>query len=138
MFRDTDRLEPYYLAALALVKLEYLFRSKKIQAEMKPARFHILLAARLLMDQTQFSQLNSNDMGKRCDAMIKTFHKDWEKILVEAAERVKKAANNNLDRDYIRTEPVTESLLENFGFKKPSPKGSTIAVPGVSAIGGAR
>jgi hypothetical protein len=135
MFCDTDRLEPYYLAAFALVKLEYLFRSKKIQTQMKPARFHILLAARLLMDPTQFSRLNSNDMGKRCDAMIKTFHKDWEKILIEAVERVKKAANDNLDRDYVRTEPVTEALLESFGYKKPGPKAATIMVPGVTATG---
>lgn len=102
MFCESDRLEPYYLAALALVKLEYLFRSKKIDSQMKPARFHILLAARLLMDATQFSKLNSNDLGKKCDAMIKRFQKDWESILLEAVKRVIKAAQGNLDRDYIR------------------------------------
>jgi hypothetical protein len=96
MFCDSDRLEPYYLAALALVKLEYLFRSEKIDAQMKPAWFHIF---------------------RRCDAMIKAFLKDWEKILAEAVKRVMAAAKGNLDRDYIRTEPGTEALLEQFGYK---------------------
>lgn len=135
MFCDGDCLEPYYLAALALVKLEYLFRSKKIDPQMKPARFHILLAARLLMDATQFTKLNSNDMSKRCDAMIKRFQKDWESVLLEAVTRVATASKGNLDRDYIRTEPVTDALLEQFGIKKPGPKGATVIVPGASAVG---
>jgi len=135
MFCDGDCLEPYYLAALALVKLEYLFRSKKIDTQMKPARFHILLAARLLMDATQFAKLNSNDLAKRCDVMIKKFQKDWEAILLEAVKRVAVAAKDNLDRDYIRTEPVTDALLEQFGIKKPGPKGATIVVPGAATTG---
>jgi hypothetical protein len=74
------------------------------------------------MDATQFSKLNSNELGKKCDAMIKRFQKDWESILLEAVNRVITAAQGNLDRDYIRTEPVTDALLDQFGIKKPGSK----------------
>jgi len=43
MFVDTDRSEPYYVAALALYRLEQLFKSKKIDAKYKAARFQIFI-----------------------------------------------------------------------------------------------
>lgn len=125
MFCPTDRMEPYYLAAYSLYRLEYLFRSKKIEAALKPARFHILLAARLLMDRGHLPAMNSHDMQKRCAEMMNRFWNDWEAILVAAAEEVRKVAKGNFDRDYIRTEPITEAILEAFGHKKPGPKSVT-------------
>src|SRR3979411_2780128 len=50
IYVKAHRLEPYYVAALAAYKLELQYRSQKIAANYKPARYHLLLAARLLMD----------------------------------------------------------------------------------------
>ena len=46
IFAKGHRLEPYYLAALALYRLDINFRTQRIEPKLKPARFHILLAAR--------------------------------------------------------------------------------------------
>ncbi len=48
IFGDNHRLEPYYVSALGLYRLEYLFRNQSLDAKYKPARFHTLLAFRLL------------------------------------------------------------------------------------------
>ena len=65
IFNDNDRLEPYYVAAYALYKLEYLFRNRKIDAKYKPARYLILLAACLSVDPQPLKPLNANDVGRR-------------------------------------------------------------------------
>lgn len=47
IFGVDHRLEPYYVAALALYRLEYFFRNQSLDPKNKPARYHILYAARL-------------------------------------------------------------------------------------------
>jgi hypothetical protein len=69
--------------------------------------------------------------------MIKKFQKDGESILLQAVKLVMAAAQDNLDRDFIRTEPVTDALLEQFGIKKPGLKGATVVVPSVASVGSA-
>ena len=43
IFVEMHRLEPYYVAAYTLYKLEYLFRNSRLAAAYKPARFHFCL-----------------------------------------------------------------------------------------------
>ena len=50
VFGDEHQLEPYYAASYASYVLETRFRTKNTAAAYKPARYHILLAARLLVD----------------------------------------------------------------------------------------
>ncbi|HWP55044.1 MAG TPA: AIPR family protein, partial [Pyrinomonadaceae bacterium] len=59
IFAEGHRMEPYYVAAFTLYKLEYLFRSKQLDPKYKPARFHILLATRLLAADEQVPRSNS-------------------------------------------------------------------------------
>jgi hypothetical protein len=63
IFGPDHKLEPYYLAALALYRLEYLFRNQALDAKYKPARYHILLAVRLLMTSAQPPATTSNAMA---------------------------------------------------------------------------
>jgi hypothetical protein len=53
MFVDSDKLEPYYVAAFALYRIEQFFRSGKLEVKYKPARYQILLAARLTMNSAR-------------------------------------------------------------------------------------
>lgn len=48
IFAKDHKMDPYYTSAFALYKLEYLFRTNRLDAKYKSARFHILLALRLL------------------------------------------------------------------------------------------
>lgn len=46
IFSGNHKLGPYYASAYALYRLEQLFRSRAIPSEFKPARYHMLMAAR--------------------------------------------------------------------------------------------
>ena len=117
MFRNTDRMEPYYVAALAWYKIEQLFRSKRLAAGYKPARYQILLAVRLLMDEEPVGAMNSNKMAKRCEKMMEIL---WDEertdaLFAKAAGMVDELAGAGWNRDSIRTEPVTKAIFERFG-----------------------
>jgi hypothetical protein len=114
IFVEGHRLEPYYVAALTLYRLEYLFRNQKLAPEYKPARFHILLAVRLLITPTPLPKMNSHDMEKYCKIITDVL---WnvskaDDIFVQAAEAVETVAGRNFHRDNIRTQPFTENIIE--------------------------
>ena len=117
MFSEADRLEPYYVAAFSLFTLDQQFKTKKMPPKYKPARYHLLLAARLLMDGKPLPPMSSGDMGKRCDMMTKMLWTDSDKLFSRAQTIIDTVAKNNYDRDHIRTEPITNAILQKFGQK---------------------
>jgi hypothetical protein len=67
IFGKGHRMEPYYTAAFTLCRLEYLFRNGRLEAKYKPARFHILLAVRLLANPESLPRfMNSRDVEDYC------------------------------------------------------------------------
>jgi hypothetical protein len=108
------RLEPYYLAALAAYKLELQYRAQKISAQYKPARYHLLLAARLLMDPKPLPQMNSKDMEKRCNAMIATLldQAKVDDLFAKAKKAIDDVSGGDLTRDNIRTIATTERIIK--------------------------
>ncbi|MBX3490944.1 AIPR family protein [Parvibaculum sp.] len=117
IFRDGDRMEPYYVAAYAAYRLTRLFSAKKISSKFVPGRYHILLAARLIMDGEAQSLMNSADMGRRCEKIMKKLWDDADEILNQAIAVVDKVAEGNWDRDHIRTQPITDKILAHFGLR---------------------
>ena len=113
-FLDTDKLEPYYVAALTAYRLENMFYSEKIVGY-KPARYQMLLAARLTLDAQPLPRMNSNEMAKRCNAIIDRLAKisEAEKIFIAAAGVIDTVAGADWTRDSIRTEPVTKAILSH-------------------------
>jgi AIPR protein len=132
IFGASHRLEPYYSAAYALYRLEYLFRNQLIAAKYKPARYHILLATRLLLEPKAPPLANSADMKRYAERLTDAF---WDparadKLFEQAASIVEATAAGNFDRDHIRTQPFTDKLRTECGLKKPaipapSPKGKS-------------
>lgn len=119
MFVDTDRLEPYYVSALGLYRLEESFRAKKIDTKYKAARYQLLLAMRFAMDAVPLPKMNSREMGKRCDAMMATLNDEviTDTHISTAIGAIEKVAGAGWTRDTIRTEPVTKAIFEAFGQK---------------------
>jgi hypothetical protein len=114
IFGKGHKKEPYYTASLALWRLEYLFRNGKLDAQYKPARFHILLAARLLAKPDPLPPMNSREMEKYCTGIMEML---WDanqadELLGRAAAIVDKVAASDFDRDKIRTEPFTKRVIE--------------------------
>jgi hypothetical protein len=116
MFVDTDKPEPYYVAAWSLYRLEQLFKNKKIDAKYKAARFQILLAVRFLLDDKALPFMNAHEMTKRCNAIIEKLNGDSavEALLLKAIGVIDEVAGK-WDRDSIRTEPVSKALFQKFG-----------------------
>jgi AIPR protein len=115
IFAEEHRLEPYYVAAYTLYKLEYLFRNQRLAPEYKPARFHILLAARLLANPAPLPRTNSHEMERYCRAITDTL---WDAakaddLFTRAAKAVETVASGNFHRDNIRTQPFTEQVMQH-------------------------
>ena len=117
IFGEGHALEPYYAASYAHYLLETRFRVKTIPAEYKPARYHILLALRLLVDPDKPGWLNSNDMKKRSLNFVETLYDNQkaDELFAKAVEIVDHATGDNLARDHVRTIGVTNNILSAFG-----------------------
>ncbi len=113
IFGKGHRMEPYYTAAFALYKLEFLFRNGKLGAKYKPARFHILLAARRIAAVDKLPWMNSYDMEKYCKPIMDIL---WDataadELLYKAVQVVGDVAAGQFDRDKIRTEVFTKNVI---------------------------
>jgi hypothetical protein len=114
IFGKGHRMEPYYTSAFTLYKLEYLFRNSRLEPKYKPARFHILLAVRLLANVEPVPRfMNSLEMEKYCKPIQAAL---WDSskcddLITQAAAAVNKAVKGKFNRDTIRTEPTTKSVI---------------------------
>jgi hypothetical protein len=117
LYGKNHKVDPYYVAAFAWYKLEQLFRSKRIESKFKPARYQVLLAARLFANGDMLPRWNSKDMEEYCNK-IKAILWDQagaESLFERAAKAVEELTGEELDRDKIRTQSFTESLLAKCG-----------------------
>jgi hypothetical protein len=120
MFVDTDKPEPYYVAALALYRLEQLFKSKKIDTKYKAARYQLLLVVRMLIDPTPLPKMNAYEMTKRSLTMAEYLQNEQacENIFNHAIQVIESLATN-WGRDTIRNEPITKAIFQKYGQHYP-------------------
>ena len=114
IFAKDQRMEPYYTAAFALYTLEFFLRTKRLEAKYKAARFHILLAIRLLIAGYDMPDMKANKMEAYCHK-ITALLQDQDNIdfvIGRAAHIVGRAASDSFHRDNIRTEPFTEAVIK--------------------------
>ena len=124
IFNRDHQLEPYYVAGYSHYRLEYLFRNQLLPSELKPARYHLLLAHRLLALNEPQPRMNSHEMSRQCEVLMEgLWNDDQSRILFEtAAGLVRDVAAGNLHRDNIRTEPFTQKLLRALGVQPERPR----------------
>lgn len=124
IFAEGHKLDPYYTASFALYKLEYMFRNQRIDRGYRNARFQILLAARLLYNSESLPRMNSRDMEKYCANLNVILWKPElsDKLFTQAVAAVDQAADGNLERDNIHTQPFTEKLITKILGAKRRPK----------------
>lgn len=116
IFNVEHRLEPYYVAAFAHYRLEYLFRTETIDAAFKPARYHLLMAFRLLVQPDNPPPMNSHETARYCTPIQEVLFDDTrcKDSFLSAAHNVMAIAAENLHRDNIRTEPFTSALVRRI------------------------
>ena len=93
--------------------MEYLFRSGKLEGKYKPARFHVLLAARILTDPSPVPPMNSREMERYCKQFTEAL---WDTTKVDelfskAIAAVEDAAGGDFHRDNIRTDLFTQKVV---------------------------
>lgn len=112
LFAPTDKLEPYYVAALASYRLEYLFRNQILAGEFRAARYEVLLTLRLLEIPSPLPKMNSNEIERRCKSLTAKLWNavESEKLFKQATSIVLAAADGDLETAALRTEPYTDAL----------------------------
>jgi len=113
IFHSDHCLEPYYASAYANYRMDYFFRNQTLSSDLKPARYHLLLAFRLLTEPGTLPRINSHEMKRYCEAIMQILwnNEKCKKAFEDAGELIRKTANGNMHRDNIRTEAFTKSLL---------------------------
>ncbi len=113
IFLEPDKLDPYFLSALAAYRLEVQLRTKPLRVY-KSARYHMLLAMRLLMDPFPTSFMNSKEMEKRCGKMLEVLKDDTQanQLVQKAKSVIDKASGGDLSRDNVRTLATTEQITK--------------------------
>jgi len=112
IFNSEHRLEPYYVSAFSHYRMEYFFRNQTLDAELKPARYHLLMAYRLLTRQDSPPRMNSHEMERYCKGITESLWDDERcRVTFEAAaSHIRAVAAGNMHRDNIRTEAFTQNL----------------------------
>ncbi|MGH9535454.1 MAG: AIPR family protein [Terriglobales bacterium] len=113
IFAKDHRMEPYYAAALALFLVEKFFRSKQIDPKLKPARFHILLAARILTGGFDMPKMVANKMEAYAARIIAALEDEAAAlgIATRAVAIIEEVAAGDYRRDKIRTENFTQAVV---------------------------
>lgn len=123
IFAPGQKKEPYYTAAYMYYKLEFYFRNAKLDPKYKAARFHILLAARILSNPGQIPKVNSNEMERFCKGIMEML---WDadrldKLIALAVGIIDEAAEDKYERDNVHTEAFTAKVrakAEEAALKK--------------------
>jgi hypothetical protein len=113
IFAPGQLMEPYYTAAYALYLLDFHFRNKKLISKYRAARFHLLLAARMLANPDKVPPANSHEMKRFCEKIMAMLWNpsQLDQLLTSSSRAIELAADLNFDRDNIRTEPFTNKVI---------------------------
>lgn len=117
----------YLASASALYRLDFLFRNNVLDRRFSPAKYHLLLATRLLATPELPRQLNGREAESWAKKLIDTY---WdaakaESLFKQAATDIDGLAGGELSRDRIRTLPFTEQVLKHYAGRRGSGASST-------------
>jgi hypothetical protein len=113
IFNDMHKLEPYYVAAYAYYKLEFLFRNNLLPVYYKPARFHLLMALRYFVGGPDMPALTANKMVFYANRIAEVLWSDDQAVnaFKEAVKAVDEALDTEpLNRDLVKTQSFTDSV----------------------------
>ncbi|KQX65920.1 AIPR family protein [Angustibacter sp. Root456] len=115
VFDDDHKLENYYASALALYKLESLFRAQSLDRALRPARYHVLHAVRHLALGDQVGPMNSRRQEKAAEAFSRVLWADDAAgdLYRQAGEVVLEAAGGSeLTRDFTKQQSFTSDVTQ--------------------------
>lgn len=105
----------YYASALALYRLESLFRRRVLDSRYRPFKYHLLPLARLIVVGETKDRMNSNKFDKYCEKVASTFQND--KNSASAFTKATKVLDSVLSGDYARDKAKEATLFLNASSK---------------------
>lgn len=115
IFGKDHQLEPYYVSDYAYYKLESFFRRRVLDPKYKPARYHLLLLARLISSKGALPATRANEMKRYCEDVLGEFYWDDSKALSlfqQAASVLDRALRGRqTERSLTKTEAFTAEIL---------------------------
>src|SRR5438067_319118 len=90
-----------------------MFRNQKLASMYKPARYHILLAVRLLANNAIRPRMNAREMERYCKVITDQLwdYNRADELFAIAVGLIDEVAEGNFDRDNIRTEDFTRQII---------------------------
>ena len=76
IFRTSDKLIMYYVSALALYKIENLFRSNKIAKQYRRSRYHAMMLFRMVVSEEDMPRFNQKKMETYCQKLLDVLQDD--------------------------------------------------------------
>ncbi|MGO1316831.1 MAG: AIPR family protein [Cellulomonadaceae bacterium] len=122
IFSPAHKIEPYYTAAFAYYKLEFFFRNGQIPVGYKPARFHILMAARHLAAGSEMPALTANKIERYAKKINDMLWNDNKAVdLFRSACDVIDAVQDGepLTRESVKPQSFTDAVLKKLRTSRP-------------------
>jgi hypothetical protein len=130
MFQSTDQLLPYYTSAFAYYRLEWLFRSGRLESKYKPARYQLLMAMRRYIHGDSAVPRAAKYCEAYCQEVLKEI---WDPVrseelalrLLPAIDFAVSTTEEDgvLDRDTVRTQTFTDMVEAQVDrMRPPAPK----------------
>ena len=113
---DNHKHLPYYYAAYAWFRLDQMFRGKLIAPAYKASRYHILMAANLVINSGPKLYSNSAEIEKRAEAALKIIWDDVKsaEVFEKAIAVITDVTGGKLTSDVVRTEAVTNAIIKRL------------------------
>lgn len=70
IFKTSDKLIMYYVSSLALYRIDGLFKTNKIEKNLRRARYHAIMLFRLITEKDSIPRFNSKKMEEYCQNIL--------------------------------------------------------------------
>ena len=78
IFKPNDKHIIYYVSALALYKIENLFKSGKLDRKYRRSRYHAMMLFRMIVCEEEMPKFNGRQMENYCEKLLAALQNDEE------------------------------------------------------------
>jgi len=109
MFNLDHKLVSYYVCALALYRIDQLFRGDNLRKDHKKLKYLTLMAIKIIVMGKDRLPQNSNALERACEKLKKILVTDYESfLLISTAIDIVMKSGIDLSREQYKTETETE------------------------------
>ena len=114
IFKATDKYIMYYVSALALYRIEALFRSGKIDKKYRRSRYHAMMLFRIVSSKDEMPRFNAKKMEQYCKNIMDLLNDETkcEELFTQIVSFIVTQEDLNIsDRKCFERKETTDSLL---------------------------